>query len=240
MLHGASEESWCTPFMRHACDAARVHDVCCLPSAGRPYRLRPGGWCKKANPTVCVACTHCRTLERRSKAAPPPQDGLIDCIFANEEEAVTLCNELALLQQPPTEGTTAEPTANGTAAAAAVPANGINGHANGHSTDAAVEAAQRFLLQHTKVRAGSLAIWSSSLGPCWSGIAPCVCGPVRFHRPLMSRDLAAQVQVRPGQLWGVRDSVHWMHVALRAIEPCPAPLPYSHAPQSQSLLPRWL
>ncbi|KAG2440728.1 hypothetical protein HXX76_003585 [Chlamydomonas incerta] len=53
------------------------------------------------------------------------KDGLIDLIFANEEEAVTLCTELGLLP----------PAADGSGAAP--------------DTDAAVEAAQRFLLSPT-------------------------------------------------------------------------------------------
>ncbi|PNW80841.1 hypothetical protein CHLRE_07g331800v5 [Chlamydomonas reinhardtii] len=51
------------------------------------------------------------------------KDGLVDLIFANEEEAVTLCTELGLL--PPADGASAP------------------------DTDAAVEAAQRFLLSPT-------------------------------------------------------------------------------------------
>lgn len=131
------EADWC----------ATYHLLMCDTRAGRPDRLH-------------LACAlYLQNMKKYNKQVHrdgPAQDGLIDCIFANEEEAVTLCTELGLLQQPPTEGTSTESTANGTAAAAGpVPANGVNGHANGHSTDDAVEAAQRFLLQHTKVRAGA-------------------------------------------------------------------------------------
>ncbi|KAG2441983.1 hypothetical protein HYH02_009776 [Chlamydomonas schloesseri] len=80
------------------------------------------------------------------------QDGLIDLIFANEEEAVTLCSELGLLPPP-----AAASTSDGAASAPSTAAEG--------NTDAAVEAAQRYLLSPTGGRC-KLAVTSLGARGC--------------------------------------------------------------------------
>ncbi|GLC40082.1 hypothetical protein PLESTB_000627100 [Pleodorina starrii] len=82
------------------------------------------------------------------------QDGLVDLIFANEEESVTLCNVMGLMPPPPTppaptpvagddDGSETEPETGAAAAAAAAAAD----------PEAAVAAAQRFLLSPSGGRA---------------------------------------------------------------------------------------